>query len=58
MNNVGLYKDIITPHRTEYCGLSSVGLSVALSMCHTSEPCKKRLKRSSYHMRSALGWAQ
>jgi len=36
----------------------SVGLSVALSVCHTSESWKKRLKRSSCHLRSGLGWAQ
>jgi len=36
----------------------SVGLSVALSVCHSSEPCKKWLKRSSCHLRSGLGWAQ
>jgi len=35
-----------------------VALSVALSVCHTSEPCKKRLNRSSYHLRSGLGWTQ
>jgi len=36
----------------------SVGLSVTLSVCHTSESWKKRLKRSSCHLHSGLGWAQ
>ena len=36
----------------------SVGLTVTLSVCHTSEYWKKRLKRSNYHLRSGLGWAQ
>jgi len=35
-----------------------VSLFVTSSVCHTSELCKKRLKRSSYHLRSGLGWAQ
>jgi len=42
-----------TSHRVSW----SVGLSVALSVCHTSESWK-RLKRSSCHLRSGLGWAQ
>jgi len=36
----------------------SVGLSVALSVCHTSGSWKKWVKRSSYHLRSGFGWAQ
>jgi len=36
----------------------SVGLSVILSVCHTSESWKKRLKRSNCHLRYGLGWAQ
>jgi len=36
----------------------SVSLSIALSVCHTSESGKKRLKRSSCHLRSGLRWVQ
>jgi len=36
----------------------SVSLSVALSVCLTSESWKKRLKQASCHLRSGLGWAQ
>jgi len=44
-----------TSHRVAWSGVS---LSVALSLCHTSEPYKKRLNRSSYHFCSRIGWAQ
>jgi len=51
---------------THYCAAAShrVAWSArrsfcrSASVCHTSEPCKKRLKRSSYHLPSRLGWAQ
>jgi len=36
----------------------SVGLSVALSVCHTSEPCKNGWNDQVAILRCGLGWAQ
>ena len=57
---------IIRPHRSTtyvdaaYCYRPSTAVcrSVCLSACHTSEPCKRWLNRSRYHLGPGLGWAQ
>jgi len=47
-----MYIDVDYCYRRSSVVCQSVGLSICRSVCHTSEPCKKRLNR----LRCRLGW--